>query len=612
MYYFPWIKEPNNEYVFYYDLNNGKHQEKANGYIVIRFADDCIRFYWHNTNFEDPTFPENQQIFSIELFSPKTIGNDILNIQEEQVRKSIKQAQVNIDTNLITDFIREFILELENDEGIFATSSIVNKIRKKLHESIVYRLIAAQQKFHRTCKTGFIDDIEYNKLIAEYSDLLMHPRLTTILPPEYAGKDKLLDNPEYELQQIFDKNPKTQNKQNDTANDTEDKISKLDINIYYVILVYYTLIPDWFNIYWKFSFVVIITFLYFLKMFPIKKPAVNRDIRKKMQNFFFHKHSTVCTYNSARRTIYCIIWISMLIWSILFAYINWNFNDVCCKDYIAWFIITAILIFVCFLVNAFLNWNHNSFFPRISIAIIASWLLIAFSDDFIASQLFIDNFVWIPFTVSIIIYLILYLESREFSPYYCDLKFIHRKIFWKDIIKACNFKITPIFAFALFTSLSIGMIVQYAVFEKLIASSNVLPVVTFSKNFLALEAEKDSLQLLLLDNKLNSMERNEIQHKIVVLNNFRTKYSNTHFLLKVVCTNSSISLCCEDKRIYDKFFPQESLPAKVCMRITHIPGSYLFPRTLVFHSFIVLLISFIVQMIISGKTVTEGLKGKIE
>jgi len=34
---------------------------------------------------------------------------------------------------------------------------------------------------------------------------------------------------------------------------------------------------------------------------------------------------------------------------------------------------------------------------------------------------------------------------------------------------------------------------------------------------------------------------------------------------------------------------------------------YLFPRELVFHSFIVLLLAFVVQIIVSGKTVTEGL-----
>jgi hypothetical protein len=56
------------------------------------------------------------------------------------------------------------------------------------------------------------------------------------------------------------------------------------------------------------------------------------------------------------------------------------------------------------------------------------------------------------------------------------------------------------------------------------------------------------------------------------------------------------------------------IPQKVCVKIKMplIGDAYLFPRALVFHSFIVLLLSFIVQIIISGKTVTEGLKGKTE
>ncbi|MDR2406554.1 MAG: hypothetical protein LBE13_00350, partial [Bacteroidales bacterium] len=593
MYYYPWIKETNNEYVFYYDLNKAKRL-----FIVIRFAEDCIRFYWYNTKLEDPAFPENQQLFSIELLSPKIIGNDILNIRDGirkfiQKKEEITREEEITMENAINDFIKEFALELDNDEGVFASSSIANSVKTKLQKSLIYNLIVTKQKFDRTVEAGFIDDIEYNKLMAEYSDLLMHPRITTILPPEFVGADKLLDNPEYELQRIFDK----KNKIHIDKNEDEEKISKLDITVYYAILVYYTLIFDY-PIYLKSLILGIITFGYckFMVLLPANSCHVlNENIRKKIQDHFFHKHAAICAYNTPEnKIIYWFIWTLLFVWSALFVCFCIYFNG----NYFDYFVASAFFVIIIFVSNAFANRNHNSFFPRICIALIASWLLIAFSDDFIASQLFIkDWLIWImSIIVSTIICLILYFESREFSPYYCDLSQILTKYFWQNFRRNCNRKILPIFSFALFTSFLIGIIVQVVVFEKLIASSNVLPAVTFSENFLALDTEKDSLQLLLLldTTTLESNQRKEIQYKIIELDKFRTKYSNTDSLLKVLCTNDSLSLCSKDKQIYDKFFG--SIPQKVCVKIKMplIGDAYLFPRALVFHSFIVLLLSFIV------------------
>ena len=95
MYNFPWIKDVNNEYVFYYRINRSiKGLFKLP--MVIRFSDDYIRFYLHNEDTNNLTFPENQQIFSMDLSSPKTIGNDILAISPEKIAKQIYTILVDL------------------------------------------------------------------------------------------------------------------------------------------------------------------------------------------------------------------------------------------------------------------------------------------------------------------------------------------------------------------------------------------------------------------------------------------------------------------------------------------------------------------------------------
>jgi hypothetical protein len=594
MKYFPWSQEGNNECVYYYNLNNAKTKQK--GYIVIRFSYNCIRFYRRNSNYSDDYFPENEELFAIELSSPKTIGNDIL-LSLGKIRNNTK-----INTSTVKIFIEEFIVEIENNEGIFAASVIANKIRKKLQESIIYKLIAAKQKFYRTAESGFIDEIEYNKLIAEYSDLLIHPKITTILPPDCVGVDKLLDNPEYELQKIL-------NRKNESYSEDENKnkISKVDLTIYYMIFAYYAFILKY-SIYFKSIILGILTF--FLLRYYLQKNYrinLNENIRKKIQDFFLHKHATICTYCSCEgKFIYWITFPLMLIWSVLFVCSCIFFNDKQLEFFTDFWVTSAIFILTMFLSNALSNKNHNSFFPRITIALIASWILIAFSDDFIASQLFIDDWlIWItPFFVSATIFVILYFESKEFSPYYS-----------RRSLTACNWKILPIFSFSLFASLLIGVIIQLVTFKNLIESSNVLPAVTFSKYFLQLEKEKENKQLLLFIDTVNTDRKKELQEQFKALNDFTSKYNNTDSLLKLICKGEMLAFTCNEYRIYKQYFndwEDKNCNEKIASIKIAGEDSYLFPRTLVFHSFIVLLISFIVQIIISGKTVTEGLKGKTE
>ena len=123
-----------------------------------------------------------------------------------QTLKDKKEEETKIDENSIVDFIRDFVAEMENDEGVFASSNHVNEIRKKLQASDIYKLIAAKQRYEKYVKDiSSLDPYEYNRIVSEYTDLLMSPKLSAMLPPDKVGKDCLFENPEYELQKIIQK-----------------------------------------------------------------------------------------------------------------------------------------------------------------------------------------------------------------------------------------------------------------------------------------------------------------------------------------------------------------------------------------------------------------------
>jgi len=449
MYHFPWIKYIDNEYVFYYNLIN----RELKVYIVIRFSKDCIRFYWRNSNINDLTFPENQQFFAIDLTSSKTIGNDILDINEEKIKKCVEkknqnkleEEQITFKKGSINKFLYDFVTEIENDEGIFASSSIVNKVREKLQTSIVYKLIAAKKKYktHRKfISEGALDTYEYNRIVSEYADLLMLPELSVILPPNKVGKGMLFENPEYELQKIMDKDNEWKN----NRKKYDDKKQKQ------------------------------------------KTCDVNPDIIKKIQNFFLRKHSTISAY-----TVSCakrfFIWLigCMGVWSLLFIIgsLQWE-----CKCFYKSFAIFGLVICLLFFINAWIfNKNSNSLFPRIIIAIIASWLMIGMNAVFVASQLNVSGLKTIITGIlcMLIVFLVLIKECREHSPYYPH----------KSFLKECNIKVFPILSFSVFLSLFIGIIFQLAIFQPLIKTNNVLPSVEFKANFAEIEFHKTQTQLLI-------------------------------------------------------------------------------------------------------------------
>jgi len=106
----------------------------------------------------------------------------------------------------------------------------------------------------------------------------------------------------------------------------------------------------------------------------------------------------------------------------------------------------------------------------------------------------------------------------------------------------------------------------------------------------------------------------ELHSRIIDLHHFTATYNNTDSLLKII--TKTCLLKDENYKIYSQFLRSDIknkrghiavFSWKPWINKDDVEQAYLFPKLLVIHAFIALLIAFIVNMIVSGKTVTEGL-----
>jgi hypothetical protein len=639
-------------------------------YISVILGEQHIRFFKNNTTLSSSYFPKGEPIHAISLLSPKETGNAILGISciTNDILKILDENRNELDieinhsycpdfpiekNNIFQIAFLDFVCELEQENSLFANEPAFKSTKEKLHKSTVYKLLTAKLAYHQYVIGSRIpkDSYAYNHCVTQYADLLMSPKLSSIFPPDKVGKGCLFENPEYELQRIMLKNTCIRK-----SKYNKHRLWVLPLFAKVAALCYFYL-----DKYWGAKLFPPVIMALSLLIEPVskkKKRDIYINIRKKIQNFFFQKHSTtVAYYTWTGKILYWFTWMSMAVWSILFVCECLSENSKFGLIY------SGIGIIILFVINAGANKNSNSFFPRIIVAVIASWMLIGISDDFVASQINISVSKTITTIIVclVIVVLVLLKESKEHSPYYLIFSF-----------KECNFKILPILSFSLFMSIFIGIIVQLATFQSLIRTNNVLPSVEFSANFAAMEHHKTHTQLLInnLEAYKSELQHNRIRneesdvrrcasldslgfliskdsvffrHKqllvnitnhatiakhriksidslsfhihnnIVSLNHFSVTYCNTDSLLKIVCQTDSFKFQGNDNLIYEQFFKRDMKENKkdiVCVQI-ELPCDkkpyYLFPRTLIFHSFIVLLIAFVVQIIVSGKTVTEGL-----
>ena len=590
--------------------------------IIIDFSKNFIRFGIEQRR-DKTKSQEPKHWFTIDLSTAKSIGNDILNIP-------IFPNYVQCDWK---DFFRDFVVEMESDDGIFATSPFANNAREKLKKSHIYNLIVAKGKYDDYIREDHkhLDVYEYNRIVSEYVDLLMWPKLPSILPPNKVGEGFLFENPEYELQRIV-----------------EGKIAthKMEEGL----------------------------------------PELDTNITKKIQNYFLLKNSTISAYsNKYSQNSYMVFIALMALCStvtIVTCIYGWsNINFFIRITLLVTISIVGILTLICFNKNAIKLKNYNLVFPRIFIALLISYSLISLSGDFVFSLFEIAPCSLSIFVVAscFLIVTVLWYDSVSHSPYYkirSEWKELRRvsikkKYNGRYFEKTCNFKIIPILSFSIFLSLVIGIIIQLTTYQSLLKTGNTLHTVTFSSEFKKIEHHITVTQLL-IDNleaykrelitlptqaldSMNICENREVQintikqqfnkcHKNRIIadlltsvtkyrpkteqrlinsidslllllhshvyqhQNFVDKYSDTDSLLNLCYDKKYRDNCKSDIPIYNQFLKEKvSQDNVISIPIPCLDSNHLFPKLLVFHAFLAVLIAFVIQIVFTGKSITEPL-----
>jgi len=595
-----------------------KKEENDRG-VFIDFSKNFIRFGLEQRR-DKTKSQEPKHWFTIDLSTTKSIGNDILNI-------SIFPNYVQCKWK---DFFRDFVVEMENNDGIFATSPFANNAREKLKKSHIYNLIAVKRKYEDYIKKDHkhLDVYEYNRIVSEYVDLLTSPKLPAILPPNKVGERFLFENPEYELQKI-----------------SEGKIGILETGE------------------------------------ETSLPELDTNITKKIQNFFLLKNSTISAYsNKYSQNSYIVLIVLMALCStvtIATCICGWlNINFFICITILA----VGTTTLICFNKNAIKLKNYNLAFPRIFIALLISYSLISLSGDFVFSLFEIAPCILSIFVFAscFLIVTVLWYDSVSHSPYYkirsemkelCRVS-IRKKYNGRYFEKTYNFKIIPIFSFSIFLSLFIGIIIQSVVFQPLLKTGNTLHTVTFSSEFKKIEHHITNTQLLIdnleaykrelvtlpphtLDSmsicknraiQINTIKQQFNKHHnnsimaclLTSVTKYRTKtehlllinsinsllpllhshlYHHQNFVAKYSDADSLLDLCYDKKyrknhksdiSIYNNFLMEKAAEGNI-ISIPYLDKTHLFPKLLIFHAFLAVLIAFVIQIIFTGKSITEPL-----
>ena len=361
----------------------------------------------------------------------------------------------------------EFISVVDTHAGIFAIYPKFDELRAKLRASKVFRLLKAKLSYYSYRYKGereTLNDDELTYLVGFYSDLLMDSDYNKVVPPAYYDGNSLLKNPEEELAELVGGSGLLRHK---------------------------------------------------------NKAKINHSTEQKIQSFFFTKHSVL---NGVLRCrwLYFILLILMGIWSIgaTFAFfmfddaensfVDWFFDNIIWWDWLAVFAIIVLSIL------ALLNKSINVFSLRILVTIAIGWITAFISEDLVKSQLEIDpNLVLFAWTgIMVVIIALIFSEVKQHSPYYnlkfwkWDLKFWKWDWkFWKwDLkfwywdLKFWRKKICPTMVYSYFWALTVGVLMQFALYDDLLKNSNALSDIVYKENiekadtyFMYLNEFKDAL-----------------------------------------------------------------------------------------------------------------------
>lgn len=474
--------------------------------IQVRLDETVIRFFFYkdNTNADVLIEDKYQEIASISLNNVKETGYDILYFKEKIERKCPEmkvEGIVEISKNLVgypkikgkklrmfnfpfvdswnfndnessekwfAFFMQccflQFLFEFENIESDFPNSPIYDKVREKLRESEVYQLLCAKVKYTIRLYeyAAPLGEEDYNTIALKYADLLMDKNQNKVVPHDYYMEQLWFYNPESELDFILQRNTKNCKKRGE---------AKLSDKIY-----------------------------------------------GKFRDFFFTRHAIASAMgNKWTRTMYWLYFVVICAFSVFATLcllnfdsdsktVIWFFKHIVWWDWIAAGALGVLVVL----------WGSikslSVFMPRVLVAIGIGWLTTFLSEDLIKSQVSIDKLLTIAACIGVIFLMSLLLlgEIRKYSPYYFgSIRQYHEKlikekdwcksmltrlVMWipaflefafdfKRAKQPSSWKLTPILIHSYFWALTLGVVMQLAMYKDLLEHSKVLPEVVFEQTF---------------------------------------------------------------------------------------------------------------------------------
>ena len=453
--------------------------------LQVRFGEKAVRFFFYDKaeadNGNGVVVEEHyKEVASISLTNRKETGHDILYLKKQieaklheisclnendfELWKNACKKIVNFDEERRTafddfPFVRQwnweqnnieewftffiqccfldFILNLEDRESSFSVSPYYDEVRDRLRECKVYQLLCAKVKYamYLYCGEDAFSKDEYTFKTQRFADLLMDTNINKIIPPYYYFDKLWFYNPEEELDIIERKNYEANRKRGGVRLDAK--------------------------------------------------------IQNKIRDFFFRHHAVISAMGShGNRVIYCLYILIIGLFSVLATYsmimfdknksvVNCFFENIWLWD------VLGVASLIC-LIGLTINRSVNVFMPRVLVALGIGWLTAFISEDLVKSQLEIGP----VFTtcscigVLVLISLLLFGEARQHSPYYINgLKgFAHH--FFQQIGRFPSpWKLLPILVHSYFWALTLGTVMQFAVYDDLLKNSRALQEVVFEEDF---------------------------------------------------------------------------------------------------------------------------------
>ena len=453
--------------------------------LQVRFGEKAVRFFFYDKypaeDGIDVIVEEHyKEVASVSLTNRKETGHDILYLRKQiesklheihclvekdlELWKNACKKMVNYDEERGTvfddfPFVRQwnweqtqieewftffiqccfldFILNLEDRESSFSTSPYYDEVRDKLRECKVYQLLCAKVKYamYLYCGEEAFSQDEYTFKTQRFADLLMDVNINKIIPPYYYFDELWFYNPEEELDIIEKKNYEANRKKGGVRLDAK--------------------------------------------------------IQNKIRDFFFSHHAVISAMGSrGNKIVYCLYIVIIGLFSVLATYsmIMFDKNNPVVYSFFEniwlWDVL-GVASLIC-LIGLTINRSVNVFMPRVLVALGIGWLTAFISEDLVKSQLEIGPI----FTtcscigVLVLIFLLLFGEARQHSPYYINgLKGLAHHFVQQIGHFSSPWKLLPILVHSYFWALTLGTVMQFAVYDDLLKNSRALQEVVFEEDF---------------------------------------------------------------------------------------------------------------------------------